>query len=119
METQKNNLSRFDLALQRRSDEQITSILKSSIAKEENGKKMAQKIVSLEEQRTALKKFLILFVHQFESTFSQDEYMSVEFAQEYVNAAKYLRDTFGRKGDIINHVEIWINSSDSLPFKKA
>lgn len=112
MGTQKNNLSAFDLALHRRSHEQTTSILKASIAKEENGKKMAQKIVGLEEQRTALKKYLILFVQQFESTFAQDENMSVEFAQEYVNAAKYLRDTFGRKGDIINHVELWIEEQN-------
>lgn len=108
METQKNNLSRFDIAVQRRSDEHTTSLLKSSIAKEENGKKMASKIVALEEEKKALRNLLEVFVQQFECTFSQDENMSVEFAEKYIEAATYLRDTYKRKGDIITHVELWI-----------
>lgn len=117
METQKNNLSAFDLALQRRSHEQTTSLLKSSIAKEENGKKMAQKIVSLEEQVKTMRKLVEPLLQEMEARIDNCD-LTVEIAEDYLKLAEYMRDTFGRNSERrIEYAQAWLNSPDSLPFK--
>lgn len=44
------------------------------------------------------------------------EFESYEFACNYVEAAKAARE-LGRKDDLVNDVEDWMNSKYSLPFK--
>jgi hypothetical protein len=46
-----------------------------------------------------------------------NRFESVEFAQDYIEAA-YAARVCGRKSDIIPFVEDWLKSDDSLPFAK-
>lgn len=73
---------------------------------------------NLESINGYLKQYLGEMLDEHEAIFSRTgQFESTEFAEDYINAATAARFC-GRKGDLVNYVQEWLNSEDSLPFKK-
>ena len=87
-------------------DEQTKNLLELSIIYERERSK-TKVLVSL----------LSKFLQEFEGKFSSDETCdSPEIARDYLDAAIFMRDNFGRKENCIREVEAWY--SDYVPFGK-
>lgn len=93
------------------SDFEIERLLKGSVLLE------AEKNA---HNRTAYKlntvvRFLNTFLSEFEGAWDNDEECaSPEIAKDYLEAAKFMRDTFGRTGDRIDAIKSWYDNY--LPF---
>lgn len=67
------------------------------------------------EKTKALNHHLGRFLNEFEGAFDTDESCaSTDIAEEYIEAAKYTADNFGRVNNRIRQVEEWVNNY--LPF---
>lgn len=88
-------------------------------------KEYGDRIIELRDKQMAdrvqfdiLKGHLTIMVSEHENLFNRDSgFDSVEFAADYIEAAKALKH-LGRTGDKIEEVTAWMNDVDSLPFKK-
>lgn len=105
-------------------NDQITRMLKSSIARTENAKKtitMANRILELEKQVTNLSQLdphLRVFLQEIECAFDVSQACaSPEIALRYIEAAKYMEEVFNRKHHRIKEIKHWYDNY-SLPFNR-
>lgn len=99
----------------------LISLLKSSISKEENDKKVHQQMSSKLVQYEATIKKLIdsqrVWLDEFEARFDNDECPSPEIAKQYIDDATYMREAFKRNdAGFINRVQDWYDNQP-LPFR--
>jgi hypothetical protein len=104
------------------SNRQLTDLLKSSIAKEDNERirlqQMGKNIVRLEAQVKTLYSMLGPWLDEFEAKFDNNESPdSPEIASHYLDGAKYMRNAFKRDdAGFIARVQRWYDNY--LPFGK-
>jgi hypothetical protein len=100
---------------------QLTELLKASIAKEENEKKILQQVgkntVRLEGQIKVLASFVCKWLDEFEAAFDNDEQaknisgqISPEIARDYLDQAIFMENNFGRRNNRIEDVKRWYNN---------
>lgn len=99
----------------------LTSLLKSSIAKEENDRtrvqQMGKKIVQHETEMKRLTGSLRVWLSEFEARFDNNECASPEIAKQYIDDATHMREVYGRNdAGFISRVTHWYYSQP-LPFK--
>lgn len=67
---------------------------------------------------TIIKNHLGKMLDEHEANFNRTgQFESVEFASDYIEAASAAQ-ALGRKVNLINDVQDWMNSQDSLPFPR-
>lgn len=94
-------------------DTDAERILKGSVLLE--SEKSAHKKTFLKLQTVVI--HLSKFLDEFEGHWDSDEQCaSPEIAQDYIDAAKFMADNFGRINNRIRDVQKWLN--EYLPFDK-
>lgn len=98
----------------------LTSLLKSSIAKEDNERtrmqQMAQKIVQHETEMKRLTGSLRVWLSEFEARFDNNECASPEIAKQYIDDATHMHSVYGRDdAGFISRVRHWYYNQP-LPF---
>jgi hypothetical protein len=99
----------------------LTSLLKSSISKEDNERariqQMGKKLVQYEATIKKLTDSQRVWLDEFEARFDNDECPSHEIAKQYIDDATYMREAFKRNdAGFINRVQDWYDNQP-LPFK--
>lgn len=96
---------------------QSTSLALENSIKYENCK---QENIRLNARLETSNRFLSKFLEEFESEWDNDEQCaSPEIADDYIRAAKWMADYFGRRHNRIDAVTAWYHSQDSLPFNRT
>lgn len=108
IDEQREEIHRLNVKIQERDkeiDRMVTQFLQESINKTQGN-----------EVKRILLDHLSKMLDEHEAIFERfRQFESVEFANDYIEAAKAAK-FLGRKVDRIEDVQEWVNSPDSLPF---